>query len=189
MQDAENQGTVRPELLERLRALDPEHGPGSLAELAYRRAREALERALEEARTIRLQAIEDTRRVRDQEAASLQQELLSRRQAAEVEIQALLREAEIEAERLRALANQDAERILEEAQAEANEVRASAARILEESRTLRAASEARQAEMQRLEADFNATLGQIAERLGITEKPARGWLRWVTHHADGTPKR
>ena len=189
MQDTDNPGTVRSDLLERLKALDTEHGAGSLAELAYRRAREALEKALEEARHIRLQAIDDARRTREQETASLRQALLSQRQAAEAEIETLLREAEIEAERIRGEANKDAETIVQAAEAEAKQVLTSAARTLDESRTLRDAAEARQAEMQRLEAEFNATVAQIAERIGVTEKPSRGWWRRLTHHADGTPKR
>ena len=189
MQDAENPGTVRPDLLERLRALDPGHSAGSLAELAYRRAREALEKALEEARTIRLQALDDARRTREGEVAALEQELASRRRAAEAEIDALLRTAEIEAERLRGEANRDAEAIVQAAEAEVKQTLSLAARTLEESRTLRDAADARQAEMQRLEADFNAVVAQITQRLGVTEKPSRGWLRRITHHADGTPKR
>ena len=92
MQEAEDPGRIRTDLLERLKALDLEHGSGSgtLAELAYRRAREALEKALEEARTLRLQAIDDARRTREQEMSSLQQSLLAHRQAAEAEIEALL---------------------------------------------------------------------------------------------------
>ena len=75
MQDTGDPASVRSYLLERLKALDAEHGAGSLAELAYRRAREALEKALEEARTIRLQAIDDARRSRDQETSALRQAL------------------------------------------------------------------------------------------------------------------
>jgi hypothetical protein len=189
MQDTGDPGSVRADLLERLRALDTEHGAGSLAELAYRRAREALEKALEEARTIRLQAIDDARRTREQESASLHEALLAQRQAAEAEIDALLRQAEIEAERIRSQAHQDADAITEAAETEATQVLASAARTLDEARTLRADAEQRRAETQRLEAGFNATVAQIAERLGVNEKPPQGWFRRITHYADGTPKR
>ena len=189
MQETDNPGSVRADLLERLRALDTEHGAGSLAELAYRRAREALEKALEEARTIRLQAIDDARRTREQETASLHDALLAQRQAAEAEIEALIRRAEIEAERIRGRAAQDADAITETAEAEATRVLASAARTLDEARALRADAEQRRTEIDRLEAGFNATVAQIAERLGVTENPPRGWLRRITHHADGTPKR
>ena len=189
MQDTDNPGTVRSDLLERLKALDTEHGAGSLAELAYRRAREALEKALEEARTIRLQAIDDARRASEQETSSLRQALQAQRQAAEAEIEALLRQAEIEAERIRGDAHRDAEAIVQGAEVEAKQVLTSAARTLDDAHTLRDAAEARQSDMDRLEADFNATASQIAERLGIGEKPPRGWWRRITHHADGTPKR
>lgn len=182
MQEAEQPGTIRTDLLERLKALDLEHGsgPGTLAELAYRRAREALEKALEEARTVRLQAFDDARRTREQEMSSLRQTLLSQRQAAEAEIEALLRQAEIEAERIRSEARRDAETIVQAAEAEAGQVLDSAARTLDEARTLRAASEAREADMQRLEAEFNASAAQIAERLGMTAAPSRGWWHRIT---------
>jgi hypothetical protein len=189
MQDTGDPGSVRADLLERLRALDTEHGAGGLAELAYRRAREALEKALEEARTIRLQAIDDARRTREQETAALHEALLAQRHAAEAEIDALLRRAENEAERIRSQARQDTDAITETAEVEATQVLASAARTLDEARALRADADQRQAAIQRLEADFNATVAQIADRLGVTENPSRGWLRRITHHADGTPKR
>ncbi len=189
MQDTDPPGTVRADLLERLKTLDTEHGAGSLAELAYRRAREALEKALEEARTIRLQAIDDARRTREQETSALRQALQSQRLAAETEIEALLNRAEIEAERIRGEANRDAESIVEAAEAQAKQVLTSAARTLDEARTLQAAAEERQLAMGHLEAEFNQTVAQIAERLGVTEQPPKGWLRRITHHADGTPKR
>ena len=188
MQDTDPPGTVRADLLERLKSLDTDQGSGSLAELAYRRAREALEKALEEARTIRLQAIDDARRTREQETSALAQTLQSQRRAAEAEIEALLRQAEIEAERIQRQAGQDAESIVETAEAEAKQVLMSAARTLDEARTLQAASEQRRQEMDRLEAEFNQTVAQIAERLGVAEKPSRGWLFRLTHHADGSPK-
>ena len=189
MQDTGDPASVRSDLLERLKALDAEHGAGSLAELAYRRAREALEKALEEARTIRLQAIDDARRSRDQETSALRQALQAQRHAAEAEIEALLRQAELEAERIRADAAASAEAMIQAAEGEAKQVLTSAARTLDEARILRDASEARQAEMHRLEAEFNTTAAEIAQRLGIAEKPSRGWWRRITHHADGTPKR
>lgn len=182
MQEAEDPGRIRTNLLERLKALDLEHGSGSgtLAELAYRRAREALEKALEEARTLRLQAIDDARRTREQEMSSLQQSLLAHRQAAEAEIEALLRKAEIEAERIRSRATQDAEAIVQAAEAEAKQVLDSAARTFDESRILRDAAEARRAELERIEAEFNAAAARLAKRVGITAPPEHGWWARLT---------
>mgnify|MGYP001455423940 CR=1 FL=1 len=70
---------------------------GPLAELAYRRAREALERAMAEARAIRLQAITDARTTRERELAALMESMRSLRQSAVAQIEALLQAAEIEA--------------------------------------------------------------------------------------------
>lgn len=188
MQDTDPPANVRSDLLERLKALDAEHGAGSLAELAYRRAREALEKALEEARTIRLQAIDDARRTRESETATLQQDLAAQRQAAEAEIEALLREAEIEAERIRADAHIDARTIVLDAKAEAQRELQEADRTIVEARVLRVAADDREREVQRLEAAFDDTLSQVAERLGVVEKPSGGWLRRITHHRDGRAK-
>ena len=73
----EESGAVRSELLERLRALESSQSESNLAELAYKRARDALERALEEARTIRLQALDDARLTRERELASLLESMRS----------------------------------------------------------------------------------------------------------------
>ncbi len=108
MQDETLFDSTRNELLERLKALEGPQASGSLAELAYRRAREALEKALDEARTIRLQAIEDARNHREREMTALADSLRNLRQSAETQIDALLREAEIEAERIRDTARDDA---------------------------------------------------------------------------------
>lgn len=189
MQDADLNGAVRADLLERLKSLDTEHGTGTLAELSYRRAREALEKALEEARTIRLQALESARRTHDEETAALQRTLESQRLTAQAAIDALIRQAEIEAEQILGNAHRNADTIVEAAEAEAKQVLSSAARTLDEARTLRAASEERKRDMDRLEAEFDQTVAQIAERLGVIERPPRGWRRRITYHADGTSKR
>lgn len=173
MQEGPLPGSVRSELLERLRALDVSADTGSLAELAYRRAREALEKALEEARVIRLQAIADARATREREMTALLESLRNLRQSAETQIDHLLREAEIEAERTRGQAASEAQQVVEEAQAEASAMRA-------EAEAVKADVEARRAEIERLEADFNAAVEAMAQRLGMTEKPARGWWARLT---------
>jgi hypothetical protein len=38
----------------------------------------------------------------------------------------------------------------------------------------------RRAEIERLEADFNAAVEAMALRLGVTEKPSRGWWAKLT---------
>jgi DNA repair exonuclease SbcCD ATPase subunit len=189
MQDADPQPSVRADLLDRLKALDIDQGRGSLAELAYRRAREALEKALEEARAIRLQALDDARRAREEEAAALAGALESQRRAAEAEIEALLRRAEIEAEHIRGEATRDARQIIEAAETDAQQVLASAAHTLEESRALRDAAEQRRREIERLEEEFNEVATEIAERLGIDERPSRGWWRRLARDARGAPER
>ena len=166
MQDDKLLDSTRDELLERLRALDEPQASSSLAELAYRRAREALEKALEEARTIRLQAIDDARAARERELAALVESLKGLRQAAEAQIESLLREAELQAEALRDQAQSDARTILEAANRESATVRAEAA-------ALRAGAEERAREVARLEADFDAQLEAIGKRLGM-QKPKKG---------------
>ena len=166
MQDDKLLDSTRDELLERLRALDEPQASSSLAELAYRRAREALEKALEEARTIRLQAIDDARAAREREMAALVESLKGLRQAAEAQIESLLREAELQAEALRDQAQSDARTILEAANRESATVRAEAA-------ALRAGAEERAREVARLEASFDAQLEEIGKRLGM-QKPKKG---------------
>ncbi len=161
---------VRNELLERLRALQGSQGSGSLADLAYTRAREALERALEEARTIRLQAIDDARNTRESELNSLMESMRSLRDSAERQIEALLTSAEIEAQRITDQSKIEAHQIIERATAEANESRTEAAAI-------RAAADTRLRDIERLEAEFNQLAAQIAARLGITDPPATGWWK------------
>ena len=56
---------VRRDLREQLKDLEAVQSQGTLAELAYRRSRDALERALEEAGKIRLHALEDARSTRE----------------------------------------------------------------------------------------------------------------------------
>src|SRR5215207_7715061 len=115
MQEHDQPGNVRHELLERLRSMETPSSQGGLTELSYRRAKEALERALEEARNIRLQAIDDARQTREREASALMASLRQLRDEAEAQIDALLRTAEIEAERTRATAAAESQAILEKA--------------------------------------------------------------------------
>src|SRR3954463_8393875 len=100
MQEHDQPGNIRHELLERLRALEAPSSQGGLTELSYRRAKEALERALEEARAIRLQAIEDAGRPREREVRGGMESRQVVLQQAETQIDMLLRTAELEAERL-----------------------------------------------------------------------------------------
>ncbi len=165
-------GTIRNDLLERLRNLEGPSTPGSLAELSYRRAKEALERALEEARNIRLQALEDARTTRERESAALLESLRQLRDDAQAQIDGLLRTAEIEAERMKSNAEAEGALILERANTEAAQIRSEASAI-------RKAADERAQEVERIETEFNATLGDIAKRLGIEEKPARGWMRYA----------
>jgi hypothetical protein len=169
MQDETLFDSTRNELLERLKALEGPQASGSLAELAYRRAREALEKALDEARTIRLQAIEDARNHREREMTALADSLRNLRQSAETQIDALLREAELEAERIRDTARDNARSVVEQATAEAASTRADATAI-------RAAAEQRGREVENLEADFDAIMEHVTKRLGI-EKPKKPWYR------------
>lgn len=160
---------TRNELIERLNALEGPQASGSLAELAYRRAREALEKALDEARTIRLQAIDDARNHRERELSALADSLHNLREATRTQIEALLREAELEAERIRDEAHRDGRGIVEQANAEASTTRAEAAAI-------RGSAEERAKEIARIEADFDAQLERIAKRLGM-QKPKKGLFR------------
>jgi len=166
MQDDKLFDSTRGELLERLKALEGPQASNSLAELAYRRAREALEKALEEARKIRLQAIDDTRANREREMAALVESLKGLRHAAEAQIESLLREAEIQSEARRNDAQSDARAILNAANAEAVTVRAEAS-------ALRAAAEERAREVARIEANFDAQLETIGKRLGM-QKSKKG---------------
>src|SRR3972149_2344848 len=132
MQEEEQASPLRSELLERLRSLEGAQSPGSLADLSYRRARESLERAIEEARTIRLNAMEDARATREPE-----------------------------------LSGTGAGEVVGRANSEAAPARAEAAAV-------RGSAEARLREVERLEAEFNALLRQVADRLGM-KSPAEGW--------------
>src|SRR5262249_29741135 len=100
-EEQEEPGSIRSDLLDRLRALESSQSQSGMAELAYKRAREALERALEEARVIRLQAIDDARLTREHELATLMEAMRSMRTSAEAQIETFLRTAEIEAGRMR----------------------------------------------------------------------------------------
>jgi hypothetical protein len=166
MQDDSLIDPARSELLERLKALEEPPASDSLAELAYRRAREALEKALDEARTIRLQAIEDARNNRERELAALMESLRSLRHVAETQIEGLIREAELEAERIRDEARSEARSTLENGESEAGTIRDDAAAI-------RSAADERAREVAKLEADFNAQLERVAKRLGM-QKPKKG---------------
>ena len=175
MQDSEAQAEHQPEPPHEGARAAP--STESLTELAYRRAREALESALEEARKVRLDALDAARRHREAEAGAMKEALERRRQDGEAEAAGLVRRAEVEAERILAEAQQDARAIVRDAKAEAQRELLEADRTLVEARALRIAADERQREVERLEAEFNATVSGIAERLGITETPERGWLR------------
>ena len=168
----EEPSSIRSELLERLRAMEGPQSSDTLAELAYRRAREALEHALEEARTVRLQAIEDARATRERELRALVESLRSLRISAEQQIEALVRTAELEAGRIRDQSRSEAQTTLERAATEASQIRA-------EAMSVRVGADERVREVERLEADFNELLDRVVERLGITERPSEGWLRRI----------
>lgn len=169
----EEPSSIRSELLERLRAMEGPQSSDSLAELAYRRAREALERALDESRLVRLQAIEDAKATRERELTALMEALRSLRQSAEAQIEALVRSAEIEAVRIRDQSRSEAQANLDRAANEAAQIRA-------EAMSMRVGADERAREVERLEADFNELLARVVERLGITERPNEGWLRRLT---------
>jgi len=165
----EQEAPSRGELLDRLKDLDPLKSQGPLAELAYRRAREALERALEEAAKVRLEALEDARATRERELTLLMESLKALRQSAETQIHNIVAAAEVEANQTRERARAEAERRLEAVRQEAEEISAEAGAI-------RHAAETRAREVKALEAEFDDLVGRLAERLGITDKPAEGWL-------------
>jgi dsDNA-specific endonuclease/ATPase MutS2 len=169
MQDEPQAGSVRNELLERLRSLDSPPSAGALAEIAYKRSKEALEHALEEARAIRLQAIEDARHTRERELNALRQSLESLRMSAEAQVDSMLRIAEIEAGRLREQAEAEAQRVVEQARTDSQTIKAEAV-------AMRASAEDRARELERLEAEFNRVMADIADRVGIRERPSTGWL-------------
>jgi hypothetical protein len=168
--DSQQPGSIRNELLERLRALEGSQTSSGLADLAYRRAREAMERAMEEARVIRLQAIEDARASRERELTSLMDSMRSLRESAEAQIAELLRSAEIEAQRIADTSRIEAQAILERATQDATTAR-------EEAALMRAAAEDRLRNIERLETEFNQVANQIAARLGITDPPSSGWWK------------
>jgi F0F1-type ATP synthase membrane subunit b/b' len=169
MQENQPPASVRNELLERLKSLSTPTSPGPLAELAYQRAKEALEQALEEARAVRLQAIEDARRTRERELSALSESLESFRLSAQSQVESLLRTAEIEAGRLREQAEREAEGIVDQARKDALLIKA-------EGEALLATAQERGREVERLETDFNKLMGEITGRLGIQEQPSTGWL-------------
>ena len=169
MQQEDQPGSVRNELLERLRAMEGPQSSNTLAELAYRRAREALEHALEEARSIRLRAIEDARDTRERELTALMESMRTLRQSAESQIDTLLRTAELEASRMHDQARSDAQAVQESANREAEAARAEGAAI-------RTSAEERAREIDRLEAEFNAAIGKIVQQIGL-ETPSGGWWR------------
>ena len=166
MQDESLFDTTRNELLERLKALEGPQASSSLAELAYRRARESLEKALDEARNIRLQAIEDARNHREREMVALGESLTNLRESAERQIETLIREAELEAERIRDEARDDARRVVERATVETAAMRT-------EANAIRASAEERAREVEEIEVDFDEQLERIGRRLGM-RKPRKG---------------
>ena len=170
MQEAHESGAVpRNELLERLRNLEPLQSQGTLAELAYRRAREALEKALEDASRIRLEALEDARNTREHELSLLMESLKALRQSAETQVQAIIAAAEIEAEQTRERARAEARATAEAADRELQLATA-------EARALREAAEARSREVADLESRFNDLIAKLSERIGVTEQPSQGWF-------------
>jgi hypothetical protein len=178
MQGEQETSPLRGELLERLKNLDALQSPGTLSELAYRRAREALEKALEEASKLRLQALEDARATRERELALTMESLKALRQSAETQVQSILAQAELEASEMRRTAGTEAEARREDARREAEDIAAEAAAV-------RQAAEARAREVAKLEADFNAVVARFAERLGVTEKPAGGFWKKLFGSSDG----
>ena len=171
MQDEALSGSIRADLLERLRSLETADSQGSLAQIAYQRARDALSRALEEARNIRLQALEEARNTRERELRSLADSLQALKRATETEIESLLTTAELEAARTRDQAKAEADIVVMGAKAEAEIVRA-------EATALRTAAEQRVAEITRLEAEFNSIITELLKRLGFEPpKPEGGWFR------------
>lgn len=162
--------TTRSELLERLRNLDALQSQGTLAELAYRRAREALEKALEEAAKIRLEALEDARATREREMSLLMESLRALRLSAEAQIQSVLTSAEVEAQQVRERAQLEAERRIEDARRQAEAIIAEAAAVRE-------SADKRAREIEELEAEFNQMIERFITRIGISEKPDEGWLR------------
>ena len=184
MQDTDTSDADLPGLPDWLEKPRREPGTESLTELAYRRAKEALESALDEARKIRLAALADARRTSEAEGLAMVEARERQRQAGETEATALVRQAELDAERIRGEAEQDARQIVREAKKEAQRELLVAEATLVEARALRVAADERQREIERLETELNGSLSKIAERLGITEKPDRGWLRRITRHPD-----
>jgi hypothetical protein len=173
MQEEQPPESIRNELLERLKSLELPQESGGLTELASRRAREALERALYEAGAIRLQAIGDARATRERELSGLMDSLRALRQSAEVQVQAVTYRAELEAEGIRSQAAEAARGTIEQANAEAAQIRA-------EAHAMRVAAEERAGEVQRLEVEFDRLVEVFAQRVGVKEKPRRGWWRFLT---------
>ena len=180
MQDDPAASPVRSDLLERLKALDTDTMSGSLADIAYRRAREALEKALDEARAIRLQASIDARTTREREMTALLASMRNLRLAADAQVQQILREAEIQAASSRSKAEADSRAIVEQANAEAASILDEARAVHKDAHTLHAAADARQAEIEGTEANFNRAVEAIAQRLRITEVPPEGWWARLT---------
>jgi hypothetical protein len=163
-------GSISEELIERLRALEAGNTADSLADIAYGRAREAMDQAIDEARSIRLQAIDDARATREREMTALLESLRGLRASAEAQINGLIRAAEIEASRITDRARGEAHEIIQRADSEA-------ARVRDEATAIRNLAQERLSEVERLEADFNRVAGEIARRLGITENSGGSWWR------------
>jgi hypothetical protein len=160
----------RGQLIEKLRALETPQSGSALADLSYRRAREALEKAVEEARAVRLAALDDARATRERELTALIESLRALRQSAESEISVIITQAELEAGRIRDRGRQEATTALTDAREEADLVRAEAS-------ALRAAAEGRVREVAALEADFNELATRFASRIGLEKNPSGGWFR------------
>ena len=152
--------------------MESQESSGGIADLAYQRAREALERALAEAQATRFQAIEDARSTRESELTALMETMRALRQSAESQISASFRAAELDTTRIHDQAKAEAESILERASNEASEIKIEAAGI-------RANAEERLREIERLEAEFDLVVSNLAKRIGITDKPSGGWWRRI----------
>jgi hypothetical protein len=165
----EPSGRISSELLDRLRAMETPEASGSLAEAAYSRARDVLERALDEAQTLRLQAIDDARTTREREMTALMESMRTLRLAAQAQIETQLKTAEMEMSRLIEQSRSDAAAIVAKATEDALQIRAEAA-------ASRSAADHRLQEIERLEADFDDVLERMTGRLGI-RAPSGGWWR------------
>ena len=157
----------------------------------YERARQILEEAYESAAELRLEALS---RIREQMSASeragsdlrtrASEESVTIRAQAQTEAQLALQRAQREADAIVANARATAQRIGEGAHAEAEAIQKRAQREAQEvhdaaARAL-ADARARLEEMERLEAEFEASARGITKWLGLTVDPDRRLFRGAT---------